>query len=379
MAFNYRQWPLLGYVSHPDFSSAGAFTFTFDDTATQAQVDADASLFNLWSSLAAEAVLRDGPVRVYFRSNCTVTGGAGDNSFPEGSQLIGLGSVHPTLSTGPGVQVRGVTYWENVELNCVPGGNTDSYDGSLGVMHFKDCTFSVTNPGTVGGFENPEGLLILDNCQDVGGLDVGANAVDFFFGGANEYFIEARGGTPIAGGAFATDAAAGTLNFTVEPGCSVSGFFPFLDAAWNPSTFQLNGPPALPNGNLAAVGAIGGDVAWPAAPDPETERSTSLLTLSAASSGHNVAIGNPSPGIAFAMGQILRVVNVTPGAAHALTLLQPNGVTNIPIATTAGINNTILLGDSAVAGQLRGVTLRCFQPTDLGKVWDVIDTFIVPA
>jgi hypothetical protein len=376
VAFNYRQWPLQGYVSHPDFSSAGAFTFTFDDTATQAEVGADASLFNLWSSLAAEAVLRNGPVRVYFRSNCTVTGGGAVNGFPEGSQLIGVGSVHPTLSTGPGVFVRGVTYWENLELDCVPGGNTASYDASLG-MHFKDCTFSVTNPGTVGSFEDPEGMLILDHCLDVGGLDVGANAVDFFFGGANQYQIEARGGTPIAGGAFVTDAAAGTLFFAVEPGCTVSGFFPGLDPAWQTSQFQLNGPPILPNGNSSSVAGIGGDVAWPAAPDPEVERDTALLTLSAATSGHNVTIGNPNPGVAFAEGQILRVVNITPGAAHALTLVQPNGLTNIPLGI--GINTTTLLGDTAVAGQLRGVTLRCADPISLDKTWVPIDTFIVPA
>ena len=66
MSINYRQAPTLGYTSHPDYSAAGAFTFTFNAGATDAQVAADPSLFNNWGDLVNEAGGRDGPVTVYF-------------------------------------------------------------------------------------------------------------------------------------------------------------------------------------------------------------------------------------------------------------------------------------------------------------------------
>ena len=375
MAINVRQWPTLEIVGYPNFSANGAVTFTFNAAATQAQVDADASLFNNWATLAAEAAVRNGPVTVIFESNCTITG---TNTFPQGSRFVGVASVFPQITSGAGVVTRNIQHFQSVELVCSPGGPTSSF-GSPTFSQFRDVVFNVTNPGTVIGL-GASGGFSLDHCFGPGGTDIGAGSpgpVVFFFSGANEYFIDLSNGTTLAPPAIATDAAAGGLGVIINPSATASGFFPNIDAAWGGLGSEVGAGEILPNANLDTVTGINAAAQWPAAPNPNLESNTSLLYLSAATSGHNVSIGNPGGGqCGFSQGQILRVINTTPGAAHTLTLLQPNNATNILIG--AG-TNAVVEGDTAAAGGLRGVTLQCIRPFDPGKAWECINTFIVPA
>ena len=379
MSINYRQAPTLGYTSHPDYSADGAFTFTFNAGATDAQVAADPSLFNNWADLVNEATTRDGPVTVYFLSNCTVTGT--NNQFPQGSSFIGVPSIFPTFTTDNGTDVRGVELFESLSIvSNVGGGNPPLSEDNPAFTAFRSCDFNVVG-GAIWGTGSAGAILVLDSCLDASGAAVGISNNIFAFVTADTYGLELYNGTQVAQNCiFTPPGVAGTLNVKVSPGCTMSGSQVNVDVAWTlnfssgvPSAPGL-GDIASDGGNVSAITTAGAPFTWPTPAAGGVQLQTALLLINTGGAGSAaVTVGQISAGgTIFAQGQVIQVVVTVGALGEIITLLQPSG------AAISGAPNILGLAGAAV-GEARGCTLRCDRPNDPANCWSVIDTFVVPS
>ena len=379
MSINYRQAPTLGYVSHPDYSASGAFTFTFNAAATGAQVAADASLFNNWADLVAQATTRDGPVTVYFLSNCTVTGT--NNQFPQGSSFLGVPSIFPTFTTDNGTDVRGVELFQHLSIVSNVGGGTPPLGEDVpSFTAFRSCDFNVVG-GAIWATTTAGALLVLDSCLDASGDALGTSNNIFAFVSANTFGLELYNGTQVAENCIFTTAVAGTLNVQVSPGCTMSGFQANVNVAWTTINFS-SGVPSAPGrgdiasdgGNVSAITTAGAPFTWPSPASSEVQLQTALLEINTGGAGAAaVTVGQISGGgTIFAQGQVIQVVVTVGGVGDVITLLQPSG------AALSGAPNLLGLAGAAV-GEARGCTLRCDRADDPANTWSVIDTFVVPS
>ena len=383
MSINFRQSPTLGYTSHPDFSGEGAITFTFNAGATAAQVLADPSLFNDWPSLVGAATSRNGPVTVYFLSNCTVTPGPDPWVFPQGSSFIGLGSVFPNFVINGGNDLQGVELFSTMEITSDQVGAPPVLSqGNPSYTRFHSVDFSVTN-GAIWGTSASGGTLILDSCQDASGDPLGSNNNVFAFAAADTFVLELYNGTRVGQNCIFTPAVAGTLEVLVVPGTTMSGFQANVDAGWAAINFTA-GPAMIPGagdisaggGNLSVIQTAGAGFTWPTPESGGVQLASSMLQIDSNNAGNAaVTVGRVigGAGTAFAQGQLLQVIatQTTGAGTDQITLLQPSGAA-IP-------NSPILRGIGATAGQARGVTLRCDRADDPANCWSLVDTFTVPA
>jgi len=361
-------------------NQAGCGCYTFDTTATPAELARDSTLFASWETLmAALTPTPEGPVSVEFKSDAKVPAAGGPWRFPEGSKFTS--SDFMILEVDSGAIIVGVAHITNMELDV-----SSTVFQNEPNMTLQSCMVNYPGGGTPPFSYTEEGnSLELINC-DAMGFDHGDAYISITGGGSNKLVVGIQDtllGPTVLGGGGGGEAYIMVLGFgarlsRAQPnfnsgGGSVMGFAgrPQALGGRMPDVDSTQG--ILDIGIQASDFTLGSSSIGGVATSPATCLQVGLLYIGSSTGGGGIKLILGPNATTFTPGQILTVVyQPEPDGTHAanqVTLCQPDGTA---ITFGPGTGNATIGGNGSGAHYSITLVADSSPPSTTTNLWTVL-------